>query len=196
MFKTMLNKKYREYHEEVHRVACALIEWIESKLKYQFLYEDFQLTVELTVDMSKKPFEISESLKDFEKRIVAKDIYDEMLKINSHLHIEVPKEGYLLTITRPALLQFLRNNEMLEAYDAFPLTDDQLNDHELVDLIIRAFEYLMKAATGGANQIFMPTSMDVHIVEFICHLAQLHYETTVIDGKDAYVISGWANLES
>lgn len=192
MFKTMLNKKYREYHTEIRRVACELVEWIESKLKYQFLYEDFQLTLELTVDMSKKPFEISEKLKDFERRVVAKDIYAEMQNINSHLHIDVPKEGYILTITRPALLQFLQNNEMLEAYDAFPLTDEQLHDHELVDLIIRAFEYLMKAATGGANQIFMPTSMDADIVEFICHLAQLHYEKTVIDGEDAYVISGWA----
>ena len=192
MFKTMLNKKYREYHTEVRRVACELVEWIESKLKYQFLYEDFTLTLELTVDMSKKPFKISEKLKDFERRVVAKDIYDEMQKINSHLNIEVPKEGYILTITRPALLQFLKNNDMLEAYDAFPLTDEQLNDHELVDLIIRAFEYLMKAATGGANQIFMPISMDAHIVEFICRLAQLHYEKTVIDGEDAYVISGWA----
>ena len=196
MFKNMLNKKYAEYHIEINEVAEKIMEFIESKLKYQFLYKNFTLKLELKIDMSVKPFEISETLKKFERNVVAKDIYDALLKINPNLKINAPESGYILTITRPAFIQFLKNQDMLETYYKLPpLTDEQLNDNELIDLMIRAFEYIIKAASNGANKIFMPISMDENTVKIICNLAELQYEKSVIDDEDAYVVSGWANLE-
>lgn len=85
---------------------------------------------------------------------------------------------------------------MLETYYKLPpLTDEQLNDEELVDLMIEAFKYIIKAASNGTNKIFMPISIDENTVQLICNLAELKYEKSVIDDEDTYVVSGWANLE-